>query len=143
LFEDSSDELFTVQQVKKVDKASLKKKASIFEDSSDELFQASTSAGEPLAVGNELPRKASTVKSIGKNLVFGPGALATGGLFQKLSEKVGPDGEIVVDSDSLNPFAAGKVTSAAGVESVGDDIFGGIETDKAFSESALKNVQKV
>jgi len=83
--------------------------------------------------------------------VFGPGALAalaTGGLFQKLSDKVGPDGEIVVDSDSLvgfvgDPFAAGKVTSAAGVESVGDDIFGGIETDKAFSESALKNVQKV
>lgn len=110
--------------------------------------------------------KVSSVKNIGKNLVFGPGALASSSLFKKLNEKkkaeesedeenevvvetTGSKSEVTaVDSDPFagfisDSFVSKPVTSEAVVDLISDDIFGDIKTDKAFSESTLKNAQKV
>lgn len=161
----------------------LKKKASIFEDSdkaTDDLFKSTVENDDPnlakVAAASETETtttttssssKVSSVKNIGKNLVFGAGALASSSLFKKLNDKkkaeesedeeekevvvetTGSKSEVTTaDSDPFagfisDSFVSKPVTNEAVVDLIGDDIFGDIKTDKAFSESTLKNAQKV
>jgi len=149
-----------------------KKKPSIFDDPSDDLFKSSpkklietskpsttdeASQEESQTIEEKKPAM-SSVKNIGKSLVFGPGALSSSKLFKKLSDQ---NKEVVEDAERLeeesgssnvsfdaflsDSLAATKTSVRLIQEASGDstDIFGDLTVDRAFTENTLKNAQKV
>ena len=122
------DPLGNLDSFAKVPKVETKQKDNLFEDEED------------------FKPKATTIKNIGKNLLFSPNALAGSSLFQKITQEnqetkdVETDKVPIDDKLIVSDFTIKKTDTN---DSLNEEPFGNLKVDNAFSEQSLKNAQKV